>query len=526
MGVPALFRTIVSNFPNVLESQPQQDIDILCFDFNCLIHFCKGRVSLDQTNTRNQEETLIIEVVSYMIEICETIKPKTIYISMDGCVPYAKMKQQRARRFMAKLKHESQAFDSNKISPGTAFMSKLSARIKNFMTVGWTKRRTRCYFSDANVPGEGEAKIMKFLSQQKESNVIIYGLDADLIILSMLQTNHKIRLMREASDASHASHASEERAFDYLNINQLKKVILNTYVIPVSKDPEDFFKDFAALSCLGGNDFVEALPHCKIKDKGFDRLMDAYIKANKPLVKGGVLQHDTLTCILKELSQTEEEVLTRTYNKIFHNKDHIQPEEYEHAYFTNPNHPKYHEYKHVYQAIDFCKPYKWWNTYYFSEAELSDVCYEYIRSIQWCMHYYYNATPPSWMYVYPYDNAPLIKDLVQHIPSHVPDVCDKTEPLFPLEQLFYIMPPSSAGLFPKNYIPFLNDPKSPIHSYYPRKIELNVIKGHKQIYTEPKFNKDLMSQKEIIRTILVKVPITQYEANRNMIRNEPFFKFV
>lgn len=513
MGVPALFRTVVSEFGSVLESHiPQNiEIDLLCFDFNCLIHFCKQKAPVDCNNVRNQEEILIVEVVRYTVYICNLVQPKQMYISMDGCVPYAKMKQQRARRFMKK----SEGFDSNKISPGTAFMSKLSARIKNVMAIGWMTRKTKCYFSDVNVPGEGEAKIMKYLQQQKEANVVIYGLDADLIILSTLQ-HHKIRLMRESD---------QEHEFDYLNINNLKKSILNTYVIPVSKEPEDFFKDFAALSCLGGNDFVEALPHCKIRDKGFEKLMNAYLKVNQPLVMEGKLNLQTLEKIVSELETQEEESLNKTYTRIYYNKDHLEEGQYEHAYYTNPNHPDYKENKKIFQTIQFTKPYTWWNETFFPPESLSSVCYEYIRSIQWCIHYYFHAEPPSWEYVYPYENAPLCKDLVKYIPEQLPEVSDQTKPFYPLEQLFYIMPPTSIGLFPKNYAIFINDTNSPLNSYFPRKVQLNVLKGLKQIYTEPKFDKNLLEQKEYIRTILHKVPISQYEANRNMVRSEPFFKF-
>lgn len=515
MGVPALFRTVVSEFSSVLESQiPQNiEIDILCFDFNCLIHFCKQKAILDQSNIRNQEEILIIEVIRYTLYICNVIQPKQIYISMDGSVPYAKMKQQRARRFMKK----SEGFDSNKISPGTAFMSKLSARIKNFMTIGWMSRKTKCYFSDVNVPGEGEAKIMKFLNEHKQSNVVIYGLDADLIILSMLKSNHRIRLMRESDD---------EHEFDFLNINNLKKSILNAYVVPISNDPDEFFKDFAALSCLGGNDFVEPLPHCKIRDKGFEKLMNAYLKVNERLVCSDQIQLSTLKKILTSLLEQEEECLNKMYSKIYYNRDFVDENQAEHAYYTNPNHPDFEKNKKIFQSINFKKPYTWWNDTFFAHESIHSVCYEYIRSIQWTIEYYINNEPSSWEYVYPYDNSPLCRDLFQYLPQSVGPVNDKTKPFFPLEQLFYIMPPSSINLFPKNYGMFINDTKSKIYEYFPRKVTLNIIKGLKQIYTEPIFTKDLIEHKNYIRTIIHKVPISQYEANRNSLRSDPFFKFV
>ena len=53
--------------------------------------------------------------------------------------------------------------------------------------------------SDSNEPGEGEAKILDYIKDHdiSQHSDIIYGLDADLIMLSLLSSKNDIYLLRE-----------------------------------------------------------------------------------------------------------------------------------------------------------------------------------------------------------------------------------------------------------------------------------------------------------------------------------------
>ncbi|KAL0218003.1 hypothetical protein RCL1_008851 [Eukaryota sp. TZLM3-RCL] len=90
------------------------------------------------------------------------------------------MNQQRSRRFRAaqeaaekSKKNESSkaAFDSNQITPGTQFMFDLAECLRFFITnklstdPNW--KDLKVILSDANVPGEGEHKIMDFIRPQR-----------------------------------------------------------------------------------------------------------------------------------------------------------------------------------------------------------------------------------------------------------------------------------------------------------------------------------------------------------------------
>ena len=59
-------------------------------------------------------------------------------------------------------------------------------------------------FSSANEPGEGEHKVLDFIRNgaengiKEEDNIVIYGLDADLIMLAMSSKHSQIYLLRES----------------------------------------------------------------------------------------------------------------------------------------------------------------------------------------------------------------------------------------------------------------------------------------------------------------------------------------
>ena len=79
-------------------------------------------------------------------------------------------------------------------------------------------------FSDSNEPGEGEHKIMDFLDTNvdKDSISVVYGLDADLIMLSMIR-KHNILLLRERTEYN---IEGLECNYIYLDINTLKRCVL------------------------------------------------------------------------------------------------------------------------------------------------------------------------------------------------------------------------------------------------------------------------------------------------------------
>eukprot|EP00955_Chlamydomonas_euryale_P005229 56039-Chlamydomonas_euryale.AAC.1 len=102
----------------------------------------------------------------------------------------------------------SDPFDSNCITPGTPFMDRLGKHLRFFVR----KKKSEdplwqspvVVFSGHDVPGEGEHKIMEYIRWEKKKpgyapnqRHAMYGLDADLVMLSLVTHEPHFFLLRE-----------------------------------------------------------------------------------------------------------------------------------------------------------------------------------------------------------------------------------------------------------------------------------------------------------------------------------------
>jgi len=196
MGIPSYYKKLISNIPNLITKvHPDSSIQWLWMDFNCLIYHCLHRDDLPAFHTIDNQiewENILIEsVVKYCIKVVKQVAPTNgVFICIDGVVPMAKMRQQRLRRFKSiAMKHitpsSEKQWDTNAITPGTDFMKSLRMRLEKMITkhtnINWT-------LSSSDEPGEGEHKIIEKWRNNSDycDNFAIYGLDADLIVLSIL----------------------------------------------------------------------------------------------------------------------------------------------------------------------------------------------------------------------------------------------------------------------------------------------------------------------------------------------------
>lgn len=126
--------------------------------------------------------------------------------------------------------------------------------------------------------------------------------------------------------------------------------------------------------------------------------------------------------------------------------------------------------------LDDFRAYK--HTYYREKLKLDPdkesiltVVHEYVRALQWNLHYYYHGCI-SWGWYYPYHYAPFISDIVNF--REVDTQFDMGEPFKPYDQLLSVLPAASSSLLPKVYRGLVTSNDSPLAQYFPTEIEYDL----------------------------------------------------
>lgn len=251
-------------------------------------------------------------------------------------------------------------FDNNSITPGTPFMDILASSLRYWCQyklnsdAGWAKLKV--IISDATVPGEGEHKIMDFVRSQRASpdydpntRHVIYGLDADLIMLGLATHEPHFRVLREdvffqdgkartcklcgqrGHDARNcrgeAKKAEEDdgkdkqvtlKPFIWLHVSVLREYLAAELAIPdlpFRFDLERAIDDWIFMCCFVGNDFLPHLPALEIREHGIDTLTSLW-KSSLPslggyITKDGHMDLQRAQCILDGLAAQEDAIFRR-----------------------------------------------------------------------------------------------------------------------------------------------------------------------------------------------------------------------
>lgn len=230
-GIPKLFRWLIDLYPLVLESVGEglsnnaMLVDNFYLDMNGIIHTCTHSNN-DKLIPLNEQD-MFLRIFAYTDRLYKLVNPKRqMFLAVDGVAPRAKMNQQRSRRFRSSKEREAliaehiakegqlpeeESFDSNCITPGTEFMHRLSIAFRRWIehkmkTDPFWQNGAEVIFSGPDVPGEGEHKVMDLIREERESDPTyvpgkyrhcLYGLDADLIMLSLVTHEPYFVLLRE-----------------------------------------------------------------------------------------------------------------------------------------------------------------------------------------------------------------------------------------------------------------------------------------------------------------------------------------
>ena len=515
MGIPSYYRQLLQDVPElVIKQHPTDALSWLFMDYNGLIYHCLQHADVPPYSEENREEweTAFLEiVVSSTLWMIRQVAPTVgVFLAMDGVVPMAKMRQQRLRRFTsvwlrthdasqkqepekaekAEKAEKTDRWDTNAITPGTVFMTRLRQRLERMIrehgTATW-------HLSSSDEPGEGEHKILSaWRTGAYQGSVAVYGLDADLIVLSLLGMEtagrSQVWLFREVETRasphpspirtsgtdSHPSHGASAGSremsvvvenscaspqeggvgcaptMEWFSVHALRSWLIRE-VAPASH--RNFLLSYMMAMSFLGNDFLPRSIGLTLRQEGHSVLIDALhllLSQGTSLVCPDTLEirEDGLLRLLRMFASQEE--------------THIA-----HALFQKQRQARYvdrvplgdkdwpltqNEEAFLLRGKDTLVP-GWqelYRTTFFPGQERSRICSEYLYGIQWNWAYYtgrYEEVCFNWYY--PFTLPPLWTWLcVETCPSFPGTVQVRVTDIRPVEQLAAVLPLESWGLIP------------------------------------------------------------------------------
>jgi len=330
MGIPAYFAHIVKNYSKVLKSMRNMRnvvLHNLYLDSTPIIYDAFHEIyKTDPANSASYEHILAL-VCSKIQTYIDQINPtNAIYIAFDGNAPPAKWEQQKKRRELKTYLEENgcaekaTGISTNIITPGTDFMLFLSKYVENYGFVG----RAKIIISTPMEDGEGEHKIFKYIRDNLEShrgqNTIVYGLDADLLMLSMIHIEMtNLYVYRETPEFVKSLNIELDSGVGYfLDINELCESVFQEMKMDIDgvvTTKLSRVHDYVFLCFFLGNDFLPRIPSVNIRKDGIQVLMNAYracVKNNRVVnFWEKEIVWAELNKVIEWIGDREEEILLR-----------------------------------------------------------------------------------------------------------------------------------------------------------------------------------------------------------------------
>ena len=528
MGVPALFSNVVRTHPNIIKtlggvtvcqsskrrtaSAKAKLYHNLYLDSNSIVYDCVHKMR-NEAPGHTTDQTIINAVCEQIHTYIKLVKPtETVIIAFDGVAPVAKLENQRNRRYkseftasiMEKAGVVKQSWDTTAITPGTPFMEKLDSGLNEYFGKHYQKKSSakQVIVSSSFQAGEGEHKIFEFIrsnqAKHQEERTVIYGLDADLIMLSINHLHYcpNLFLFRETPHFIRSLNRSLDPGELYvLDINELFAGVCDgIYGRTKHKDTNHSTNalpyDYVLLVSLLGNDYMPHNPAFSIRTGGLDVVIGAYrrfVESTRAksapgslLTDGEHINWDNFRTYIRTLVAMEEDLFLRQHKhreslakRPFslrkdnprrcsngdgngnNNTDKEISLEDEMTQRLNAI-PVYNREKEKY--IDPTEPY-WQERYYVAllggkrKTVGPSVCASYLEALEWTMRYYTSGCV-NWRWAYPYTYAPLFSDLLEHIPSSGSALPERQEshntPVSPITQLSYVLPVSAQHMLPTN----------------------------------------------------------------------------
>lgn len=320
MGVPGLFGQYVRNeyssaVTDTLPSSGEEFIETLEIDMGGLMHACaktvyayddgysKARAGEVQETLRTEdgrkslEDSFCLTVSGRIVELTKAFiaevnphykRVANLVIAMDGVAPFAKIMQQRTRRYRRTVHTTEEeeeemisggrrkmpppeGWQTNSITPGTDFIDKFDTYMRGWVTKPEAQNlvQYKIIFSSYKKRGEGEHKLFGFRRGKKYAHhsakekglLCVYGLDADLILLNLLYPKRRVYIIRERESLTPEDVGTKYHA-NIVNIDILRDEIVMrmTGINDLNELDRDSYysviRDFVLMTFFLGNDFL------------------------------------------------------------------------------------------------------------------------------------------------------------------------------------------------------------------------------------------------------------------------------
>ena len=559
MGVPAFFRKLIKKY-KILRNNPDMPIKELHIDGNCLFHPACFKIldlNKDETNQHILFEKMterIIAFIDYLIQL--TCPTDLVHIAVDGVAPLAKINQQRMRRFGYANNYRTDIYRKHNIktnnswsnvviTPGTQFMHDLHIKLKEYYehkmaTCTDPLYRFKIIYNSYMTPGEGEHKILQYIKENVYTNnepraIVIYGLDADLIFLSMASHLNNIFLLRETNqftrsdDQEPVDNDSVGEEMCFVDIDLAKKSIneefngyYNQYIdnknVAQCNNQQghcdifggeknnayestkqniidfDFTNDYIFVCYFLGNDFLPHLPSININIDAMELIFNVYMDVFQDYGKNLItikdnrveIDNEFLLDFITILASKEEDFFRRTQ------PEYLKKHSHKKCFETEPHKKELWKFENLKNVnisdpikLGYGEAHEWkyrYYSYYFKTDEhmqemIDSISHNYVEGLLWVARYYFEKCP-TWKWQYKYTHAPFLSDLItclrtNNIMKNFNTVYENPVDIY--TQLVSVIPSAYAHILPKHLTSISNSAYSPIIDMFPQTYYIDMI---------------------------------------------------
>lgn len=541
MGVEGLYPTLKNRFGkrNLLKTGYPGNVSSIALDLNAIVHpiaqyvYAYGE-NKDPLNRPPEmirqlsKETLLEQFFATFFNAVSAIVASAmprdmVILAFDGPPPEAKLVQQAQRRRVAGTTAKPDAtFNSNSITPGTPFMIELDKRFSKWIQDNMNSQASRLppkvIYSSHLVPGEGEHKIMDIYRNPDElkrqdgidmpGHHIIYGNDADLLLLTMILPVNKIINTRSVSHfptpqyktaledlARHGDGNAqlqlqklavdpEQRisTLEYVDIQGLRKEVRRQ--LKHGSFDNDALHDFVAMLSLLGNDFIPGFFAFKDMENVIEIMITVYLQNKKPLTildnkcEDRIYNWEGWRLFLAKLASNEQVLLDGRAAKQRGGRYKFPSNILNAATLIKGGRGKtsvtvqYDKFRSLWYQNAL--GYRGEVNPVISTGQVAGMAVDYLTTLAWIYQYYQGGTwSINTHWIYRYHHAPMINDVLLTANSITlrnlsPYTYQEDAPwIMPITQLLAVMPTQSADLLPPE-ARILMTVESPIYYYFPQ----------------------------------------------------------